>query len=118
MSYKALYRAYRPQKFSEVVGQEAIVRTLQNSISSGKISHAYLFTGPRGTGKTTVARILAKALNCENKREAEPCGKCLVCQEIASSNSPDVVEIDAASNNGVEEIRDREPSEATEKVHF
>ena len=113
MSYKALYRAYRPQKFSEVVGQEAIVRTLQNSISSGKISHAYLFTGPRGTGKTTVARILAKALNCENKREAEPCGKCLVCQEIASSNSPDVVEIDAASNNGVEEIRD-----IREKVKF
>ncbi|MCK9536428.1 MAG: DNA polymerase III subunit gamma/tau [Bacilli bacterium] len=113
MSYKALYRTYRPQKFSEVIGQEAIVRTLQNSIISGKISHAYLFTGPRGTGKTTVARILAKALNCENKYEAEPCGKCLVCQEIAASNNPDVVEIDAASNNGVEEIRD-----IREKVKF
>ncbi|HHZ17714.1 MAG TPA: DNA polymerase III subunit gamma/tau [Acholeplasmataceae bacterium] len=113
MSYKALYRTYRPQKFSEVVGQEAIVRTLQNAIGSGKISHAYLFTGPRGTGKTTVARILAKALNCGNKQGAEPCGKCLVCQEIATSSSPDVVEIDAASNNGVDEIRD-----IREKVKF
>lgn len=106
MAYKALYRTYRPQKFSEVIGQDHIVRTLQNSLASGKISHAYLFSGPRGTGKTTVARIFAKALNCAAPRESEPCGECLSCREIAEGNSPDVVEIDAASNNGVEEIRD------------
>ncbi|NLD26381.1 MAG: DNA polymerase III subunit gamma/tau, partial [Acholeplasmataceae bacterium] len=106
MAYKALYRTYRPQKFSEVIGQDHIVRTLQNALANGKISHAYLFTGPRGTGKTSVARIFAKALNCAALEGNEPCGKCVSCREIAESNNPDVVEIDAASNNGVDEIRD------------
>lgn len=106
MAYKALYRTYRPQKFSEVIGQDHIVKTLQNSLVSGKISHAYLFSGPRGTGKTSVARIFAKALNCTASKTNEPCGECVSCREIAEGNSPDVVEIDAASNNGVDEIRD------------
>ena len=113
MVYKALYRTYRPQKFSEVIGQDHIVRTLQNSITYNKTSHAYLFSGPRGTGKTSVARIFAKALNCAAPKNLEPCGECTSCQEIATSMSPDVVEIDAASNNGVDEIR-----EIRDKVKF
>ncbi|MCK9471238.1 MAG: DNA polymerase III subunit gamma/tau [Bacilli bacterium] len=113
MVYKALYRTYRPQKFSEVIGQDHIVRTLQNSIVNNKTSHAYLFSGPRGTGKTSVARIFAKALNCASPKNMEPCGECLSCQEISQSMSPDVVEIDAASNNGVDEIR-----EIRDKVKF
>lgn len=113
MAYKALYRAYRPQLFREVVGQEAIVKTLQNAIANNKISHAYLFCGPRGTGKTTIARIFAKALNCDNQQMYEPCDHCKSCYEITDSISPDVIEIDAASNNGVEEIRD-----IREKVKF
>lgn len=113
MVYKALYRTYRPQKFSEVIGQDHIVRTLQNSIVNNKTSHAYLFSGPRGTGKTSVARIFAKALNCSAPKNMEPCGECLSCQEIAMSMSPDVVEIDAASNNSVDEIR-----EIRDKVKF
>ena len=115
MGYKALYRTYRPQKFSEVIGQDIIVKTLQNSIITEKISHAYLFSGPRGTGKTSIARIFAKALNCHdiNEETGEPCLKCTSCTEIAISSSPDVIEIDAASNNGVEQIRD-----IREKVKF
>ena len=125
MSYQALYRAYRPQTFDKVIGQEAVVKTLQNAIINNKISHAYLFCGPRGTGKTTVARIFAKALNCINLQETgEPCCECENCKEISESISPDVVEIDAASNNGVDEIRDiRErvkflPSGAKYKIYI
>lgn len=106
MSYQALYRAYRPQKFKDIVGQDVIVKTLQQSIKNNKISHAYLFSGPRGTGKTSVARILAKAINCDHSQDGEPCQECMHCLDITKGNHPDVIEIDAASNNGVDEIRD------------
>ena len=97
--YQSLYRKYRPKSFSEVVGQEHIVRTLKNQIKLGRIGHAYLFTGTRGTGKTSVAKIFAKAVNCLNPQEGEPCNSCEVCQAINTGSTMDVLEIDAASNN-------------------
>lgn len=106
MSHLVIYRKYRPQTFSEVVGQYHIVQTLISAISSGKISHAYLFAGPRGTGKTTIARLLAKAVNCEDDSSYEPCNKCLSCVEITEGRALDLIEIDAASNRGIDEIRE------------
>ncbi|MCR5453064.1 MAG: DNA polymerase III subunit gamma/tau [Lachnospiraceae bacterium] len=106
MSYMALYRKFRPQEFSEVRGQDHIVTTLKNELKAGRIGHAYLFTGTRGTGKTTMAKLFAKAVNCENPREdGSPCGECELCKSIASNSSLNVVELDAASNNHVEDIR-------------
>ena len=105
MAYKALYRTYRPSTFEEVAGQEHIVKTLKNALESGKIAHAYLFAGPRGTGKTTMAKLFAKALNCD-EGVGHQCDKCKNCLAINEGNHPDVIEIDAASNNGVEEVRD------------
>ncbi len=106
MAYLAFYRTFRPLTFDAVVRQEHIVRTLKNQISTGKIGHAYLFCGPRGTGKTTLAKIFARAINCENPVDGSPCGKCEVCKSLESGASLDVSEIDAASNNGVDEMRD------------
>ena len=106
MSYHALYRAHRPQKFSDVVGQKHIVRTIQNALKHERLSHAYLFCGPRGTGKTSIAKIIAKAVNCINYPTAEPCNECVNCTTITNGSNSDVFEIDAASNNGVDEIRE------------
>lgn len=106
MAYQALYRVWRPQTFHDVVGQEHITRTLQNALVQEKFSHAYLFSGPRGTGKTSAAKILAKAVNCEKAPVSEPCNECDACKGITYGSISDVIEIDAASNNGVEEIRD------------
>ena len=105
MAYKALYRTYRPQTFEEVAGQQHIVRTLKNALETNKIAHAYLFCGPRGTGKTTMAKLFAKALNCE-EGVGHQCNKCSNCVEVTEGSHPDVIEIDAASNNGVEQVRD------------
>jgi DNA polymerase III gamma/tau subunit len=102
----ALYRKYRPQNFEEVVGQEAVVRTLRNAIERDQVRQAYLFAGPRGTGKTSLARILAKALNCEQGPTVTPCGQCVSCRTIASGTSLDVVEMDAASQRGIDDIRE------------
>lgn len=104
--YLALYRKYRPETFEEVAGQSMIVKVLKNSFSTGKISHAYLFSGPRGTGKTTIAKLLARIINCSNAINDIPCGKCDSCVSFANKNNPDIIEIDAASNNGVDEIRE------------
>jgi len=106
MAYVALYRAYRPKAFSEVSGQKVIIKTLQNALLHDKIAHAYLFSGPRGTGKTSIAKIFAKAVNCTHQPNNEPCNECDVCRGIDNGSIPDVIEIDAASNNGVDEIRD------------
>jgi DNA polymerase-3 subunit gamma/tau len=105
MSYLVLARKWRPQSFSDMTGQEHIVRTLSNAIKQGRVAHAYLFCGPRGVGKTTAARLLARALNCEKGPTPEPCGVCRPCIEIANGTSVDVAEIDGASNNGVEDVR-------------
>ena len=106
MSYMALYRKWRPTTFEDVKGQDHIVQTLKNQITSGRIGHAYLFCGTRGTGKTSIAKIFARAVNCEHPVDGSPCGECQTCKNIASGASLNVVEIDAASNNGVENIRD------------
>ena len=105
MNYLALYRAWRPQRFAEVVGQKRIVTALKNALAKGRLSHAYLFSGPRGTGKTSIAKIIAKAANCENFSQGEPCNTCSACTDINNGNFMDVIEIDAASNRGIDEIR-------------
>lgn len=123
MAFVSLYRKYRSQTFADLVGQGHVVRTLQNAIGSGRFSHAYLFTGPRGTGKTSTARLLAKALCCEHGPSAEPCNECGICQDITAGNCMDVLEIDAASESGVEKVReviveraDYQPSQARFRV--
>lgn len=124
MEYQALYRAFRPQKFSDVVGQHHVTKTLQNAITRNKESHAYLFSGPRGTGKTSIAKIFAKALNCQYETDGEPCNECELCVSITDGSANDVIEIDAASNNGVDEIRNIRdkvkyaPAEAEFKVYI
>ncbi len=106
MAALALYRAWRPARFSDVVGQDAVVTTLKNQVASGRAAHAYLFCGSRGTGKTTCAKIFARAVNCETPEDGDPCGHCAACQALSAENNLDIIEIDAASNNGVDEIRD------------
>ena len=106
MSYLVLARKWRPQSFEDMTGQEHVVKTVSNALRQSRVAHAYLFSGPRGVGKTTAARLLAKALNCANGPTAEPCGKCQACTEIAAGTSVDVAEIDGASNNGVENVRE------------
>lgn len=124
MSYQALYRVWRPQRFDELVGQQLITTTLKNAIITKQISHAYLFAGPRGTGKTSAAKIFAKAVNCHHQQDGEPCNKCEICKAITAGRLNDVIEIDAASNNSVEEIRDIRdkvkyaPTQADYKVYI
>lgn len=124
MAYQALYRTWRPQRFEDVVGQEMITKTLRNAVETNQTSHAYLFTGPRGTGKTSTAKIFAKAINCHHRVDGEPCNECETCKAITNGSLNDVLEIDAASNNGVEEIRDIRdkvkyaPTQADYKVYI
>ena len=124
MSYTALYRKFRPDTFDDVKGQDHIVTTLQNQLSANRIGHAYLFTGTRGTGKTTIAKIFAKTVNCEHPTVSGPCGECRICKAIAAGASMNVIEIDAASNNGVDNIREiveevsYSPAEGKYKVYI
>jgi DNA polymerase-3 subunit gamma/tau len=113
MSSQVFYRKWRPQNLSEVVGQEHVTQTLRHAVSSGRVAHAYLFCGPRGTGKTSTGRILAKAINCLNPEQGEPCNSCALCKSINEASAPDIIEIDAASNRGIDEIRD-----LREKVNY
>ena len=105
MSYLVLARKYRPMRFNEVIGQEHVTITLENAIKQDRLANAYLFSGPRGVGKTTIARILAKAINCEKGPTTEPCNQCNSCKEITNSRSLEVIEIDGASNRGIDEVR-------------
>ena len=124
MSYTALYRKFRPAAFEDVKGQDHIVTTLKNQIKAERTSHAYLFCGTRGTGKTTIAKIFARAVNCEHPTDGSPCGECAICRAIAAGASMNVIEIDAASNNGVDSIREivdevtYSPAEGKYKVYI
>ncbi|MCK4368114.1 MAG: DNA polymerase III subunit gamma/tau, partial [Dehalococcoidales bacterium] len=124
MASQVFYRKWRPQTLAEIVGQEQVTQTLSNALKSGRVSHAYLFYGPRGTGKTSTGRILAKAVNCLNNGKGEPCNTCEICQAITEGRALDVIEVDAASNRGIDEIRDlREkvnyaPNQARHKVYI
>lgn len=124
MSYQALYRVWRPQTFEDLVGQDMITKTLKNALATKQTTHAYLFAGPRGTGKTSCAKLFAKALNCPNQVNGDPCNECETCKAITAGRLNDVIEIDAASNNGVEEIRDIRdkvkyaPTQADYKVYI
>ncbi|ALM56016.1 DNA polymerase III subunit gamma/tau [Staphylococcus equorum] len=124
VNYQALYRMFRPQSFEDVVGQEHVTKTLRNAIAKSKQSHAYIFSGPRGTGKTSIAKVFAKAINCLERTDGEPCNECAICKGITRGTNSDVIEIDAASNNGVDEIRNIRdkvkyaPSESKFKVYI
>ena len=124
MGYTALYRKFRPMTFDEIVGQDHIIKTLKNQIIADRIGHAYLFNGGRGTGKTSAAKVLARAINCLNPKDGEPCNECEICKAALDGSLTDIVEMDAASNNSVEDIREiREavnflPTKATYRVYI